>query len=182
VLVRVDQLEQRLGRPPAHAPQGLLAGTVAPSFALATPPGPIRSLEDLREQRLPAVLVFVDPDCQPCAALLPEVSGWQRRHGSRLRIAVISRGTVDANRSLVERFDLADVLLQKASEVSEAYRVPGTPAGVFIGDDGTIGHELALGRDAIASLIALAAGPLPAETMAHPAGLPTLEGTPQWNG
>jgi hypothetical protein len=182
VLVRVDGLEQRLGHLPAQAPQGLAAGTVAPSFSLATLAGPLRSLEDLRQNGMPTVLIFVDPDCQPCAALLPEVSGWQRQHAGHLRIGVISRGAADRHQGRTERLDLSAVLLQNASEVSDAYRVPGTPAGVFIAVDGTIGHALALGRDAIADLIDMAAKRRVDHT-ADTTVLPTLDGAKaQWNG
>jgi hypothetical protein len=58
-----------------------------------------------------------------------------------------------ANRALVERHGVKDVLVQRENEVAEAYRVVGTPAGVFIRTDGTIGASLALGQEAIVSVL-----------------------------
>jgi methylamine dehydrogenase accessory protein MauD len=153
LLLRMDQFEQRLAVSASPVQQGLSVGTVAPSFALATPSRTTLELATLRQAGTPVVLMFSDPNCQPCATLLPEVGQWQHQYAEHVKIAVVSRGSEHANRRMAQRYDLADVLIQTADEVSEAYQVPGTPAAVFIRADGTIGHEVALGRDAIHNLL-----------------------------
>ena len=156
LLVRMDQLEQRLAAPGPPVSQGLPVGAVAPSFSLPTPLRTTVGLATLRQTGTPLLLIFLDPNCQPCAALLPDIAHWQQRYTESIRIAIISRDSAHANGGMAQHLDLADVLLQKDSEVSEAYRVPGTPAAVLILADGTIGHEVALGREAIHSLLTFA--------------------------
>src|SRR5215216_6723221 len=53
---------------------------------------------------------------------------------------------------------LRNVLLQKDWEVSEAYRVGGTPSAVLVRPDGTIGSAVVGGAEAIEALVAHAVG------------------------
>jgi peroxiredoxin len=156
LLLRMDQLEQRLAVPASPVQIGLPMGTVAPSFVLTTQTRKTLGLAALLRAGTPALLIFSDPNCQPCSTLLPEIKQWQHQYAETVRIAVVSRGAEDANRLLAQRFGLKDVLIQTGSEVADAYQVTGTPAAVFIRADGTIGHEVALGRDAILDLVKVA--------------------------
>jgi peroxiredoxin len=99
-------------------------------------------------------LAFVDPQCGPCTALLPELSGWQRELASQVTLAIITSGTVEANSAKVAGQSLVHVLLQKKREVSEAYRAYGTPSMVIVEADGTISSPVAGGRDGIRGLMA----------------------------
>jgi peroxiredoxin len=123
------------------------------------------TLAALRALGKPVVLIFSDPGCGPCTALLPEIGGFQREHATKLVVALISRGTVEANRPKASESGLTHVLLQKDREIAEAYQASGTPSAVLIRRDGTIGSPLAQGADAIRGLIA---------TALTPAGLATL--------
>jgi hypothetical protein len=58
------------------------------------------------------------------------------------------------------------VLLQDDREVAEANQAAGTPTGVLIRPDGTIGSPLAPGGEAIAALVA--------QTVGQPTALPAL--------
>ena len=78
------------------------------------------------------VLIFSDPGCGPCNALLPEIGRWQREHATKVVVALISRGTVEANRAKVTEDGLTHVLLQKDREVAQAYQASGTPSAVLV--------------------------------------------------
>ena len=80
----------------------------------------------------PVVLLFSDPGCGPCNALLPEIGRWQREHATKVVVALISRGTVEANRPKVTEHGLTHVLLQKDREIAQAYQASGTPSAVLI--------------------------------------------------
>jgi peroxiredoxin/uncharacterized membrane protein YphA (DoxX/SURF4 family) len=164
LLLRLEAVEARLtesGLPPLPAPTesaaspvtGLPVGTSAPAFALSTLTGETVTLEALRALGKPVALIFSDPGCGPCTALLPEIGHWQREHATTLVVALMSRGTVEANRPKVTEYGLTHVLLQQDREIAEAYQANGTPSAVLVRRDGTIGSPLAAGADAIRALI-----------------------------
>jgi thiol-disulfide isomerase/thioredoxin len=78
------------------------------------------------------------PGCGPCTAMLPEIGRWQQEYPDRLAIALISRGEVEENRTKASEHGLTNVLLQEDWEVSQAYRVAGTPSAVLLTPEGTI--------------------------------------------
>jgi peroxiredoxin len=94
--------------------------------------------------------------------MLPEIGRWQRKHADKFSIALITRGSPEANRAKTAEHGLHGVLLQRDWEVSEAYHVTGTPSAVLVRPDGAIGSAVALGEDAIQALVdrALVAPPL----------------------
>ena len=160
LLLRLETLEARLAEAGlAAAPQpttgtaGLPVGTPAPRFALPTLTGETTTLQALHALGKPVVLLFSDPGCGPCNALLPEVGRWQRDSATKVVVALISRGTVEANRPKVTEYGLTHVLLQYDREVAQAYQASGTPSAVLISRDGTIGSPLAHGADAIRTLV-----------------------------
>jgi len=178
LLLRLEAVETRLAEAGLMVPQpkagtaGLPVGTPAPGFALSTLTGETISLTALRALGKPVVLLFSDPGCGPCNALLPEIGRWQREQAAKVVVALISRGTVEANRSKVTEYGLTHVLLQQDREVAEAYQASGTPSGVLIGRDGTIGSLVAVGADALRDLITRALNPsvqsvLPMAAAAH---------------
>jgi peroxiredoxin len=132
---------------------GLKPGTPAPDFSLENLAGDTVSLVALRSPGRPLVLVFADAGCAPCRALLPDVALWQREHGDRFDLAVISRGTADANRTKFPDLDPARVLLQEQREVARAYRSLGTPSAVVVSADGTIADPVANAEKEIRDLI-----------------------------
>jgi protein-disulfide isomerase len=107
----------------------------------------------LRANSKPILLIFADPDCGPCQALLPEIGHWQRTYVGKLTLAILSRGTPKANRKAA-RQAATHVLLQQDNEVAEAYQSDGTPSAVLVLPDGTIGSPLAPGVGAIQALLA----------------------------
>lgn len=172
LLLRLEALEERMtagntaSEPsaqlvPTAPPAGLPVGSPAPAFALPGLFGETITLDYLRASDKPVLLLFSDPGCGPCSTLMPEVGRWQRDYAGKLTIALISRGTVEANRAKAREHEVSYVLLQQDREIAEAYQVRGTPGAVLVRSDGTIGSPLAMGADAIRVLVATAVG-LPA--------------------
>jgi thiol-disulfide isomerase/thioredoxin len=186
LLLRLDALEARLSGPAAPEPPstGLPKGSPAPEFALPALGGGTMTLSDLRAAGKAILLVFVDPGCGPCRALLPEVEGWARQDGESLTIALMSRGTAEANRSKFDRNGPLPVLLQRQREVAERYGVSATPGAALVDVAGRVAAPSAAGADAIRALVATATKPaanprgLAIGSPAPPVGLSDLSGRP----
>src|SRR5919109_3746352 len=108
LLLRLEALEARVdagGVPALEPPEeqqsssGLPVGSPAPGFNLAGLYGETLTLDALRAAGKPVLLVFSDPHCGPCNALLPELGAWQRDQAARMAVALLSRGTPEANRA-----------------------------------------------------------------------------------
>src|SRR5215218_5486761 len=165
LLVRVDALERGAGGAApspngveAQPPAGLPIGDTAPEFELPGLHGETRTLESLRAAEKPVMLLFTDPNCGPCTAMLPEIRRWQKEHAEELTISLVSRGTVEENRATSTEHGLRGVLMQQDWEVSEAYRVESTPSAVLVRSNGTIGSPVLEGEDGISALLAYAVG------------------------
>ena len=169
MLLRLEALETDRGRGvPARMPapgplnghprpSGAQVGKRATAFELPSVGGGSRTLQSMVDRGRPVLLIFSDPQCEPCESLLPEISGWQHEHAHRLTVAVISRGTMEANEALARTHALTDVLVQSNREVAEAFDVLGTPGAVLMAVGGRIAMPPALGADAIRHLVITAA-------------------------
>jgi thiol-disulfide isomerase/thioredoxin len=192
LLLRLDALEEAIesGQPvkPAvpiagGAISGLRVGAPAPDFSLPNLAGAQTSLADLMTPNVPTMLVFSDPGCGPCNALMPEIATWQQEHAGKLTIAMISRGDLEANRSRAGQHGVRNIVLQQNREVAEAYQSRGTPAAMLVRPNLTIGSSVASGAEAIRGLVATATTapamqvPLANGNAARPAA-PDLVGKP----
>lgn len=141
----------------ASGPPGIAVGSIAPRFELATLAGGRRKLEDLHDGR-PLVLFFMSPNCAGCHQLLPEVARWQASFAQRLTVAVLSSGDAKANLPLFGNagIDLDNVILQEGFEVSDAYRIRGTPSAVLVTSEGQIGSKPAEPIHEIEALVRVA--------------------------
>ncbi len=168
VLARLDNLEQRIGigGPPAAAglagarhasgkgpARGLAVGAPAPGFELPAADGRHVSLQALLDRGLPVLLIFSDPGCGHCKALLPQVARWQHQHRDRLTVALATRRPAGQDAATPQTHGLRDVLLQANREIAEAYQANGTPSAVLIAASGKIASPLASGAPAITQLI-----------------------------
>jgi thiol-disulfide isomerase/thioredoxin len=192
LLLRLDALEEAIesgqpAKPAAPATTGPIAGlkvgTPAPAFELPNLAGAQTSLADLMTPNTPTMLVFSDPGCGPCNALLPELARWQQEHAGKVTIAMISRGDLEANRSKAGQHGIRNVLLQNNREIAEKYEARGTPSAVLVRPNGTIGSSVAAGAEAIRGLVATAttapAVQVPmANGNANRAAAPSLVGKP----
>ena len=126
---------------------GLKAGTRAPDFALEDVRGGEVSLADYRGRSV--LLVFSDPDCGPCNALLPDLAKVQER----AEIVMISRGDPAENRAKAEEHGLGfPVLLQKGWTLSKQYGIFATPVAFLVDAEGVLARDVARGRDQILAL------------------------------
>jgi len=169
LLLRIEAMEAQLatigkvpqavvaGTPPPVTP-GLPVSSPAPAFALSGLYGEMLTLDSLRAAGKPVMLLFSDPGCGPCSALMPEVGRWQRDYAGKLTLVLISRGSPETNRAKASEHGITSVLLQKDREVAEAYKAYGTPGAVLVRPDGMIHSSLAQGADAIRALVASAVG------------------------
>lgn len=148
---------------------GLPVGSVAPAFSLPSLSGETLTLDTLLAPGKPVLLLFTDPGCGPCVALLPQIAEWERAHASRLTLAIVSRGAPEANRARLATHTLRYVGLQRDQEVAQEYSVRGTPAAVVLAPDGNVASPVAGGADAIRALAAKVASAAPL--------LPAIRGT-----
>ena len=136
---------------------GLPVGTPAPVFDLLDLEGEEVTLDSLRSPGRPVLLLFTEPGCDYCTELLPEVGRWQDELADELTIALISCDDPKENRAMSNEHGLSRVLLEDDWEVSEVYRVTGTPSAVLVEPDGTIGSVLAEDAEEIEALVSQAA-------------------------
>jgi thiol-disulfide isomerase/thioredoxin len=98
------------------------------------------------------------------------VGCWQQERADKHTIALSGRGTSDENEAKASEHGLTRVLLQKGWEVSEAYEVRGTPRGVVVRSDGTMGSTVAGSAEALHALVR--------QAVEAPARVPLLPGAP----
>jgi uncharacterized membrane protein YphA (DoxX/SURF4 family)/peroxiredoxin len=133
----------------------LIVGARAPAFDLPGVDGERISLAGLLSAGRGVLLVFTDPRCGPCQALLPQLAAWQDSHPDHLTVALLSRGSTAENRSARDEFGLRHIALQKGREADLGYGVIGTPSAVIIGADGRVAGPLVTGAERIGELAAL---------------------------
>ena len=131
---------------------GLKAGTPAPDFRLPRADGRGElALSDLRGRRV--LLVFSSPSCGPCLELAPQLEQFHRAH-PELELVMISKGEPKENRAKVKEHGLTfPIVLQQQWEISRRYAMFATPIAYLIDEQGIILHDVAVGSDAIRSLL-----------------------------
>lgn len=160
LLLRVEALESnKAGAQHVEEPlPGLPLNDPAPAFSLKNLDGESVTFDMLRASGKPLLLFFLEPDCSACDAVLPDLSRWQRDYGEQMLIVPVSRGAASVNRTKTAKSGIRNVLLQADREVANAYQVEGSPSAVIV-RDGLVASPLALGVDAIRSLVARAVMP-----------------------
>lgn len=158
LLRRHGRLLARSAEPagPETTAAGLPLGAEAPEFELPDLEGELVSLRTLRERGLPVLLLFSDPACGPCSALLPRIGRWQREHDGELAVVVVSNGADDDNRASASEHGLTQVLRQEGHAVGLAYGANGTPMGVLVDTEGRVASPIAAGANSIDALVATA--------------------------
>lgn len=169
LLVRLEALEASLGTNGSVVPsqngtavhqeaEGLPVGSEAPQFSLSGLYGETLTLDALRSSGKPLMMLFTDPGCGPCNAMLPEIGRWQEEHANRLTLSLVSRGGVEENKTKAQEHALENIVLQKDWEVSESYEVRGTPSAVLVSPEGKISSPVAGGAEGIRGLLSYAVG------------------------
>jgi peroxiredoxin len=129
---------------------GLKTGVVAPDFRLPRIDGGELTLNELRGRRV--LLVFSDPECGPCEELAPRLEKLHQER-SDLRVVVVSRREIDANREKAANLGLSfPIVLQRQWEISREYGMFATPIGYLIDEQGVILRDVAVGVEPILAL------------------------------
>ena len=111
--------------------------------------GGTRRLEDLLASR--TILVFVNPYCGPCNALLPELAARQRER--RTEIVVIATGSTEANAAKASEHELRSLFVDTKGRVARLYKARVTPSALAVEGDGLPQSALVEGASAIRSLL-----------------------------
>jgi len=128
---------------------GLPAGTIAPDFTLPLVDGGEVSLGSYAGRWL--LLVFTDPECAPCLALLPRLERASR--ASEVAVLLVSRRDAAANRrKIAEAGVTMRMALQNQWEISRLYAKFATPVAYLIDPRGRIAEPVATGAEAILAL------------------------------
>jgi peroxiredoxin/uncharacterized membrane protein YphA (DoxX/SURF4 family) len=132
---------------------GLPIGASAPDFELPDVNGRNVQFEHLLAEGKPILFFFVSPNCNPCAALLPEIEAWQKELEGKINFVFISSGKTKENSDKFADANLKQVLLQKDREVATLFGALWTPTALLINADGTIASRVAAGDAAIRELV-----------------------------
>jgi peroxiredoxin len=156
LLLRVEALEEQLvhANTPGAMPPGLPAGSVLHDFELKTLSGDRMTLSQWRGYRL--LLVFVDPRCSPCRALLPEIAALPLDGSDGRPVPIlVSTGDPDENRRWMDECGVrGPVLLQDEAELAHLYLVTGTPMGYLVDAQGVTVGTAAVGAPQVLALAA----------------------------
>ena len=157
-MLRLELLERRLveqgalpeGVDPANL--GRPPGSVLNDFALPVLGGGTMTLSQWRGRKV--ALIFLNPRCDHCAKLLPDLAA-VLSEGAEVDPApvIISTGSVEENQQFFGEHRIAcPVLLQEDSEVAALYQAVATPMAYLVDEQGaTLGHA-AVGPAAILNL------------------------------
>ena len=134
---RLEQLEAttpgRLGR------NGLKPGKKAPVFTLPSTTGNDASLNEFAGRKL--LLVFVQANCGPCHAIVPELN---RLTGGKepLQVLAVNHASPEAARAWVQETGAVfPVVVQEDWSISKRYEVFVTPFGFLIDERGTVAAQ-----------------------------------------
>ncbi len=132
---------------------GLPIGAPAPDFELPDANGRNVAFEHLLMNAKPMLFFFVSPNCNPCAAMLPEIEAWQTELGDKINFVFISSGKAKENSDKFAGETAKQILLQNEREVSTLFGAQWTPTALLINADGTIASHVAAGDAAIRELV-----------------------------
>jgi peroxiredoxin len=128
-------------------------GSPAPSFSLPNAVGQTRTLPGLLAGGRPVLLVFSQPACAACQALLGELREWQVRLGERLTIALVDQASAAPEPGSLALRATDHLLLDGDGAVASAYGVTATPSAVLVGGDGRMASTIARGSKEIEELV-----------------------------
>lgn len=129
LFVRMNQLQREVlvALEPFQAmrgPQGLEIGTEAPDFTLPDTIGQMVSLDEFAGRKV--LLAFSSIRCPHCAEMYPHLKAFSEEVDG-IQVVMISRGSAEENRQLVETQGFDFPVLAWDDAVARNYQVPGTP-------------------------------------------------------
>lgn len=160
IVRRIDILEVvakdggQVERETAGSPHdGLPIGAVLPDFEIKDVDELARTTRSLASEGVPVLLFFVSPTCSPCKALVPKFQDWALELSGKVKVVLISSGTVEEN---VEKFgpDIARALfIGKDRDFADAVNAKWTPSALFVDANGKIASHIAAGDTAMIELV-----------------------------
>ncbi len=152
VLELVSRDGAEVERQEAGSPsESLPIGAPFPDFELADTNGKRVKFADYLKRKTPLLFLFVSPDCGPCNALYPELKEWRESLKDKLKIVLVSSGSISAN---LEKFDdETGILLQEKRELAELAKARWTPTAIYVNAAGNIASHPAAGDTAIRELL-----------------------------
>ncbi|WP_188455607.1 redoxin domain-containing protein [Virgibacillus oceani] len=120
---------------------GIEPGNLAPDFELETLAGDTVKLSDLQGKKV--ILNFWATWCPPCKVEMPEMQRFYEEYKDEVEILAVNLTGSEKNEknvsSFIEQYDYTyPILLDKDSEVSDAYEIAPIPTTYFIGTNGKI--------------------------------------------
>jgi peroxiredoxin/uncharacterized membrane protein YphA (DoxX/SURF4 family) len=141
----------------ATMPPPLKQGDRVPSMRLRDLSGGTTDLAVLGDRS--TLLLFWNPACGFCQAMLDDVKAWERDRSNDAReLVVISAGSPKANR---EQGFRSRVLLDSAFNAGSRFGAEGTPSAVLVDEHGRVASEVGVGAKAVFAL----AGTLSADAL-----------------
>ena len=156
IVRRIDLLDMiaaettAVNRDDAGSPHdGLPIGAILPDFVLSDLEDRHVHSGDLVKER-PAILFFISPTCEPCAALAPRIEVWANDFAGRVDVFFISSGEKVANE---KKFGTAaNLFLDEDRRFAKAVSARWTPSALLVGADRRIASHVAAGDVAITEL------------------------------
>lgn len=140
----------------ATLPPPLKEGDRVPALRLADLNGRTMDLATLRGRR--RLLLFWNPSCGFCQAMLEDVKRWERTRSEEApELLVIAGGSSYANRKQGFR---SRVLLDRDFGAGQVFGAGGTPSAVVLDEEGRVASEVSTGAPAVFAL----AGAVPADS------------------
>lgn len=134
LFLRVNQLQEII-LSQMNEPKGLQKGIIAPEFNLPDLQGKMVSIEDFKGQQV--LMMFSQVRCKYCLEMYPQLKEFQAKY-PEITILMISSGTKEENRILVEEHQFSFPVLIESGELVPVYQVPSTPFFYLIDKDGFI--------------------------------------------
>lgn len=143
-----EEIEQLVKRALANeeAEGGLPIGTTVPELGLLDLDGMPVSLTDPERDTL---VLFWDPNCGFCRAMLDDLHAWERKDVKRVRLLIASSG--DSADTQADRL-LSTVALDPGYSAGTAFGAGGTPMAVLIDQHGRVASGLVAGGAAVMEL------------------------------
>jgi uncharacterized membrane protein YphA (DoxX/SURF4 family) len=135
--------------------QAVPVGEPVPDVSVRRPDGTSVHLGALLDNEEGTLLVFTEPACGACGAVLDAVAHEQQAGRS---ILVVGVGDPHANARKAADHGVDEPYLQRDREIMTAFGLPGVPGAVYIDHDGRVASPPALGRDNVLGLLGATAG------------------------
>lgn len=134
---QIGELRLRVGE---EREMGLAVGSKAPLFQGEGLDGTV-DLETMVGERL--LVVFVHPTCPPCKELFASFDGeMERIHEQGVRLVLVSGGSQEQNREMVDEFKLScPLVIQQEHETADLYGSSLTPFGFVVDAEGLIARK-----------------------------------------